>query len=528
MEGKGRLFDRDDLDEEEKALFDQMVQEEMDKLESQFRSALPASSERDDDKESRNDAGYYQSKEISESKSMDSNARRVAPPPRISSSFVASNENVPASTGHQFTQERSHAEKIEYMRQLDQGVQQQRDSRQGGDNHHEDAYGRGGNVTRHLKSRSEITTGYPVEEDRNGARIGNIGESAGHGTPSSQKRAQQAAYAKSIADASSALEIGSGVARSSSRRQVNDDQANTEYSSHALSAIGQSSQNGKDQKKQQQMEYARQLQKQMQNNEESREKESQADGYASHHPGMSSRGNLGKRSSVGGGGGAGGGAREESAYESSYPPSPSGYCGGGVGSGPSYPSPSANEIGSVATFGADPDAEAARKRSQQQKYALQLQEQRQRDLVRKEENDARNGGGGTHRARAVTAGTTQATKHPPLTPLHTLLTPFHATSDTPLIAPSNTHSDFNTFSYFSSLTPPLPSPLHSRLIYYHSNPGASSYNDNQGSYAGGGGGGGRGYPSTADDEGYSAKYPSSYPQNLPPGDLSLARIRTLS
>ena len=449
MEGKGRLFDRDDLDEEEKALFDQMVQEEMDKLESQFRAALPASSERDDDKDSRSDVGYYQSKEISESKSMDSNARRVAPPPRISSSFVASKENVPTSTGHQYSQERSHAEKIEaqreYMRQLDQGVQQQRDSRQGGDHHpSEDAYGRGGPVTRHLKSRSEITTGYPVEEDRNGARIGNIGESAGHGTPTSHKRAQQAAYAKSIADASTALEIGSGVARSSSRRQMQDDPSNMDYGSHALSAIGQSSQQGKDHKKQQQLEYARQLQKQMQHNEESREKESQADGYGSNnnpHSGMSSRSQIGNRSSTGGGGGAGGGtgggsysrgnAREETAYETSYPSSPNGYRGGSnhvrKENGTSHPSPtpSTSDIGSVAYFGADPDAEMARKRLQQQKYAQQLQEQRERDVVRKDENEAaRNGGGGgggggTQRSRAVTAGIT--TKHN----THVFM-PFHA------------------------------------------------------------------------------------------------------
>ena len=434
MEGKGRLFDRDDLDEEEKALFDQMVQEEMDKLESQFRSALPPSSERDDDKE-RSDAGYYQSKEIPESKSMDSNTRRVAPPPRISSSFVASKDNAPTSVGHQFTQERSHAEKIEsqreYMRQLDQGVQQQRDSRQGGDNHQEDMYGRGGSVTRHLKSRSEITTGYPVEEDRNGARIGNIGGSSGNGTPTSQKRMAQAAYAKSIADASSALEIGSGVARSSSRRQTSVDPADTD---HALSAIGQSSQNGKDNKKQQQLEYARQLQKQMQNNEESREK-AQSDGYGSHHPAMSSRGHPGNSSSTGGGGGGGGGggsysrggAREESAYESSYPPSPNGYHGagggaGGAGSnsvrnkgGQNNPPSSTREMGSVTSFGADPDAEVARKRAQQQQYARQLQEQQQRDLVRKDDNDARNGGSGgsgggtTHRSsRADTAGTTHS------------------------------------------------------------------------------------------------------------------------
>jgi len=110
---------------------------------------------------------------------------------------------------------------------------------------------------------------------------------------------------------------------------------------HALSAIGQASENVRDRKKEQQVEYARQLQ-------------------------MQQRAKLDADDR--------GDARSSSRSARRAPNGADAYGG--------YPAaaPHAGD-GAVSAFGADPATEAARKREMQQKYRHQLQEQ-QRGQVR--------------------------------------------------------------------------------------------------------------------------------------------------
>ena len=190
-----------------------------------------------------------------------------------------------------------------------------------------------------------------ISDDRFESNISRIGASDLTMVSPSQKRAQQAKYAQQLAEGSSRPQSfrddpyrdpyknnDDGKAKPRRRQSVEV----TIEDVNVISNIGQDSQMMKDQKKLQQQEYAQQLQSQQQ--QKQRQDSAPANPYISNTP----RGQMSP-----GGNPYSARSNHTDSYNSSSPPSKS----------------------SVANFGPDPNAEAARKREMKIEYARQLQEQ---------------------------------------------------------------------------------------------------------------------------------------------------------
>ena len=234
--------------------------------------------------------------------------------------------------------------------------------------------------TRHTRNHGGVVAEYPIDDSNNATRIGSIGVTV------LEKKAQQAAYAKSITDdrESSARILaqentGSSNAyhhRSVPRKQPTDTAALIDEV-NILSGIGANesdylTDNGKERRKNQQMDYASQLQRQQETQELYRaDEQRRLDSLRRGVPQQSTEYHHQQPQHIG--------------------PAPAprrriATPGGPRGSEASYYDLGGDGSGMLASFGADPNAEASKKREMRSQYAKQLQEQRQQEQQQQQQH----------------------------------------------------------------------------------------------------------------------------------------------